>query len=367
MRCTKYFFKNRSLTGFTPLEYVPGQESIPTKKNIHDIIIGKKCIFKNRSLMGFTLLEVLLVLIILSIIAITGSRYAVYAIDAQKYVESCHTMVTIRRALIGDERLNNLGTRVDFGFVERYGVFPNPENGDEVPTDGHDAVTPANSGLADFLPPAPQKETIGAANVADSYKQDAWGNDFVYSTTETITLGGTDYDAVEIKCLGRDGAAGGTTTIFYGDFHIIIRQDLYTENLLLMNVMDVNGTILRGYAGANYDHQIYQVDVIDVDGNTILETEGASGYELFYSHGIFANVQGATEYFIPCGFYRIVVYPTTYSSWPGENSAGKIDHRDDLMRGNSSLSQWVPIYPKSPKVPNYIEFRLPGVVDVKEL
>ncbi|MBU1862116.1 MAG: hypothetical protein KKH94_00415 [Candidatus Omnitrophica bacterium] len=85
MRFTKSFFKDRSLTGFTPLEYTPCQKSVSTKKNIHNIIVGKKCLFKDRSLTGFSLLELLIGFVIMTVVLLAGASLSHDLIDANRY------------------------------------------------------------------------------------------------------------------------------------------------------------------------------------------------------------------------------------------------------------------------------------------
>ena len=311
-----------------------------------------------QSLKGFTLLEIILVILIVAVIFIVGARYTVYAIDAKKYTRTLEKMVTIKRAIVGDERLNNLGMRPDFGYFERFAAFPAAEGGSSVPT----------TALTSYLPPTPDTSSY------DPYKVDEWGNAFYY-TTSGDDIPGTSYDTVEIKCWGKDGQDDSVTTpptVFDADFHVLIRKNLYESNTVLMNIMDANGTILRGFANplgqlwgaAGYDHQIYRVFVSRI--GAAVETYDTNAGTILYApnlvhlsgNGLF-QINNVTS-----GLYLFHVYPTTGA---GANVNGIYDHRDDLSGSNDGVCQVVPIYPKDPSTPNFVEFRLHGVVDKTQL
>jgi len=341
--------KGKERAGFTPLENdIDSNFEVINMRGYHYMeVLGKQ--WKKHSLTGFTLFELILVILIIAVIFIVGARYTVYAVDAKKYTRTVDKMITIKRAIIGDERLNNLGLKPDFGYFERFAAFPAAEAGNTVPT----------TALADFFPPTPYTSSY------DPYKVDEWGNDFYYATTGT-NIPGTTYDTVEIKSWGKDGADDSVTTpptIFDAEFHILIRKDLYESNHVFLNVMDINGTILRGYSNpfgqswgaAGYDHQIYRVYVTRINGAETYDTNTAT---ITYDKGLF-EITGIT-----CGLFLFHVYPTTGGS---TNVNGWFDHRNDLSGGEAGVCQVVPIYPKDPNTPNFVEFRLPGVVDKDEL
>ena len=336
-------------------------------------MIKKLC----KNLKAFTLLELLIVIIVMSIIIVIGGRSQAFSIDAKKYSETVEKLRIIKRALVGDERLVNRGTSADFGYFERYAAWPAGEGGssNEVPT----------TALADYLPPMPK--TSGY----DYYKVDAWGNNFVYTpnTATFVSDDTTKYSGVQIISYGRDGASGASQTIFDIDTQILIRKDLYESNLVVMNVMDNIGNILRGYpwmhegSGTNIDasaittnHQIYRVQMLNVNNTVVLDTEivlssPANSACCFYSQGLFSNrfpLTSSPTYFngIKCGIYKVRVYPTD-PGLGGNSKYGAYDHTNDLAFDLQYVEQIVPIYPKDPLSPNFFEFRFSGKVDLREL
>ena len=328
---------------------------------------------------GFTFIEMVLVIVILSIIGILGMRHTGYAKDANRYKETLNKIIVIKRAIVGDERLNNLGVQADMGYFETNYDFP-PDDGSGHP-DGTANRIPTDS-LAAYLPPLPT-----TANY-NPYTVDAWGNSLEYSTNVNVIAkyGYTDgfvddsniaYRYVEIKCLGKDGVATTATTpnIFNTDFHILIREDLYDENLMIMNTMDKNGVILRGPDGTATDHQICNVDIRNIDTGIVkYQVGGAVNKRIAYGQGFFSmpdvvkDIAGnldANVSEILSGKYIFRVSP---ANGVGGTTNGSQDHRGSLIGGAvNSIDIPITIYPKDPDNPNFIEIRFPGAVDIDKL
>ncbi len=343
--------KYNSRTGFTSLECNPKKDAA-----------GKKCVndqerfFLNsakskRSLTGFTLLEMILVISIIAIIAVSGERFVDFAVDAQKYLDTKDRMMTIKRAIVGDERLHTFGMRADLGYFENQFSYPVPDAGNVVPTGG--------TGIRDYLPLHTMTTNY------HPYEEDAWGRNFIYHDDVPMPFmldgDGLIRDGVRILCYGRDGIDDTVTApanILDADIYLYIRRDLYLENLIQMNVMDANGTILRGPMDP-FDHQILIVIFCDFLFNIRFST-GSNNF--FYYQGVFTTYDERPpqrETPACAGIYRTLIVPTFGTG----SHQGIFDHQDDL----NVASQIVVIYPKDPEVPNFLEIRMPGVVDIQEL
>lgn len=335
------------------------------------MLIPERLNIKNTRLCsGFTLIELVLVITIIAIVLTVGSRYTRYAVDAKKFNATIEKLTTIKRAIVGDERLVVLGNRADMGYFENNYSFPAPENADEVPT----------TALRPYLPPVAELDSL---NQCDSYKYDEWGQLINYQVSVNrpaiIGSGEPPYDFVQIRAYGANGAGAGAT-VFDEDIEILIREDLYTENLLIANITDNNGVIMRGCPnraivgidGSPGRHQIFLVRLENAAGTVQYGTSQAGASLIYYFQGIFTSRDdtGAppwTSNPIPAGFYRMHVWPTDGTAAGANWPPGVIDHRDDLSGSNPDIALPIVIYPKDPEAINAIDFRLPGAVDTNEL
>lgn len=73
---------------------------------------------------GVTLLELLIVMVIIGILASAAVKTWDVTLERQRIEETIKELEEIGRAIVGDERLTYLGTRVDFGFVGDCGMLP---------------------------------------------------------------------------------------------------------------------------------------------------------------------------------------------------------------------------------------------------
>jgi len=331
-------------------------------------LLSRKRIMKAKSTKGFTLVELVAVVVILGLMISVGGRYVQFAVDAKKYNETVAKLVTIRNAIVGDDRLVVLGNRADMGYFENNYSFPAAGAGNTVPT-----VT-----LRDFLPPVPELETAAQAS---TYQVDAWGTPIFYDDSVQITFGAgataSNYFYVRIMSLGANGTNVVTGDALDEDLEILIRRDHYLDNMVKSNVMDSNGTIMRGYPNRAAltpagNHQIRIVRLENAAGATQFGTDQAGASRLYYFQGLFSsqddvdgNPLNWTSNSVPAGFYRMHVWPTNGAS--GADARGSIDHRNDLSGSNADLAQVVVVYPKDPEAVNFLEFRLPGAVDADEL
>ncbi len=325
--------------------------------------------FAKRCKKGFTLIELVLVIVVIGLITAIGGRYLLFSKEAAKYELSVKKMMTIRRAIVGDERIRCLGEVVEMGYFGDNYAFPPGEgsSNDEIPT----------VALEEYLPPLAQKASL---SVNEYYKYDAWGNNFIYNDNYSYDFDGAgaepSYDTVRILCYGADGAAGDGTSPFDSDFHLLIIKNLYESNLVKMNIMDKNGVILRGVpntpgtSGTPWNHQIAIVGLLDSGGGVKFATNLSGASIFYYYQGLFSSRDdmdsNSTNWHInpiPAGIYTANVYA---SNGGGNNAGGIYDHRDDLISGKNLVNFGVKVLPKKPDSMNFIEIRFPGEVDINE-
>ncbi|MBU1862117.1 MAG: prepilin-type N-terminal cleavage/methylation domain-containing protein [Candidatus Omnitrophica bacterium] len=292
-----------SLTGFTPLECNLPQKNIYAKKDIHDVIVGKKYLLKGRSLTGFTLIEFILVLVIIGIVGAVGIRGMGDSVEVSKYKATVKEMKQIKKALVGDENAVEGKQRVDFGYVGDNGSWP-----------------AALSNISSYF----------RANT--DYDKDAWGRDYVYADAAgliTVTSRGRD---------GLDGAASGDP--FDEDIVLTINKLLYTNNIVRIMVYDIKGNLLRG----NDTQSNYQITSVTLSG-------GAAAY----SAGIF-SVTG-----VDVGTHPVVVTVQDNSGSGGTN------WKNCLNEGNTTFSQDIVVYPKGASRVHVVVMRLPGALNALEI
>uniref|UniRef100_A0A7V3ZV17 Prepilin-type N-terminal cleavage/methylation domain-containing protein n=1 Tax=candidate division WOR-3 bacterium TaxID=2052148 RepID=A0A7V3ZV17_UNCW3 len=73
---------------------------------------------------GVTLLELLIVMVIIGILASAAVKTWDVTLERQRIEETMKELEEIGRAIVGDERLTYMGTRIDFGFVGDCGMLP---------------------------------------------------------------------------------------------------------------------------------------------------------------------------------------------------------------------------------------------------
>lgn len=73
---------------------------------------------------GVTLIELLIVMVIIGILAAAAVRTWDVTLERKRIEETMKELDEIGRAIVGDERLTSVGTRIDFGFVGDCGMLP---------------------------------------------------------------------------------------------------------------------------------------------------------------------------------------------------------------------------------------------------
>jgi prepilin-type N-terminal cleavage/methylation domain-containing protein len=149
------------------------------------LVIKKRVKFRD----GFTLLEIIVVVGIISLMAgiLVPILYRVW--ESQEVDTTKERMMKLKEAIVGNASQISNGIRTNFGFVGDLGQLP--PNLDALISYG--TFGPYLSGGID----------------AQSFKKDAWGNNFIY--TYTLDASGRRESAVIIS-LGSDHAVGGSGT-----------------------------------------------------------------------------------------------------------------------------------------------------------
>jgi prepilin-type N-terminal cleavage/methylation domain-containing protein len=138
---------------------------------------------------GFTLLEIIVVIGIITLMVgiIVPILYRVW--ESQEVDTTKDRMIKLKEAMVGNASQISNGVRTNFGFVGDLGQLP-----------------PDLDALISYGTFGPYLS--GGIN-SQSFKQDAWGNNFIY--TYTLDAYGRRASAVIIS-LGSDHAVGGSGT-----------------------------------------------------------------------------------------------------------------------------------------------------------
>jgi prepilin-type N-terminal cleavage/methylation domain-containing protein len=128
--------------------------------------------FNRHSDSGYTLVEVLLVVIILGILSTVALKSLGKVNETARIERTKQTMDRLAVAIAGDPSVITDGQRVSFGYVGDVGALP----------PNLDALVQNPGSYATWQGPYIRDQfTSGGAN--NSFKQDGWGNNIVYSRT----------------------------------------------------------------------------------------------------------------------------------------------------------------------------------------
>ncbi len=140
---------------------------------------------------GFTLIEVLLVMVMISIFAGTALRTMQPSLDRKRFEATAAEMEEIARAIVGDARLIEGGSRIDFGYVGDIGALPSTLD-DLVEHPG--LATWGGPYLARF-----EEDQYGHA-------RDAWGDDYGYAGTMLSSEGGAEGEELTLMLASNEAA-----------------------------------------------------------------------------------------------------------------------------------------------------------------
>ncbi|MBN1492909.1 MAG: type II secretion system protein [Candidatus Omnitrophica bacterium] len=291
---------------------------------------------------GFTLLEIILVLVVLSVIALSGLRMMDSYDNASRFQNTVSRMEVILDKLLGDERIVQAGRRVDFGYFGKRPAHLAVEGGEFPPADATDEGLDALSSV-----------WISADPFIRSH--DAWGRRLDYDGP--AGAGGI----ITIESPGRNGAYNVADTGFDIDISMQVNIANYKANDVFIYCKDVRGTLLRQIvngSGPTYDYHIKSVTFQDVSGTTWSYTSTAGG-TLSYSANGFWSIAGAVD-----------AGPCTITVFPADGNAGdncNVNRNPELLaEGLVAMEVREVVYPKggfANNNDNVFIVRFPGAVN----
>jgi len=144
-----------------------------------------------RNSSGFTLVEIVLVIVIVGILAATAIRTGNHVTNSARVEETRQELDALARAIIGNPELQNNGVRSDFGYVGDVGALPA----------NLDALYTNPGSYATWNGPYIENRF---AQISDDYKKDAWGTNYTYSGSVTITSTGSGSNIIRKLAASND-------------------------------------------------------------------------------------------------------------------------------------------------------------------
>lgn len=150
---------------------------------------------------GFTLIEILMVIIIVSTLAVVSISTFDSGIEESRFDETVSELEAIRQALIGDPDATQANVRMSFGFSGDIGALPSNAQGlSAIITNPGFPAWNVNSAIRFGL--GWNGPYISGGGTVASLTTDAWGRSYIYN-------GATN--PATVTSLGADGVAGGTS------------------------------------------------------------------------------------------------------------------------------------------------------------
>lgn len=150
---------------------------------------------------GFTLMELLMVIMLVSVLAVVSISTLTPGIDEGRFDQTVAEMKTIRTAITGDLEVKQGGTRSSFGYVGDIGSIPTNAQGlsalvtKPAALPNYGINTTARFGVGWNGP------YVATTGLGSDITKDAWGTNYVYNATANPPT---------ITSYGADGVAGGT-------------------------------------------------------------------------------------------------------------------------------------------------------------
>jgi prepilin-type N-terminal cleavage/methylation domain-containing protein len=140
---------------------------------------------------GFTLIELILVIVIMGILVAVAVQNGGHLFESVKVEETRQEMDALAYAIVGNPDLENHGIRTDFGYVGDVGSLP----------PNLDALYSNPGGYSTWNGPYVSNSF---AQVSNDFKQDAWGDNYVFAGGIAITSTGSGSTIVRTLAAGAD-------------------------------------------------------------------------------------------------------------------------------------------------------------------
>src|SRR3989338_398865 len=258
---------------------------------------------------GFTFLTVIIVLAMLGIASGVAAIFGIQLLDVRRERQTHDALDDIKQAIIGNSRLIVNDSRADFGYVGNMGSLPttieNLYKKGSQPAFTFSSAKKVGAGWK-----GPYIAPLIIENF-DSLKKDAFGNDYVYSTTQYTRADG-EVVVAKITSKGEDGTEGnsddrfvevlkrevfgtltGTVTSPVGTAveNASVKLNIPASGVLttLSTTTDVNGN----YSFSNAPFGVYSVEVEE----TVSTGGGSSGISYVANSAVVIGVSNDTLQF----------------------------------------------------------------------
>lgn len=284
---------------------------------------------------GFTLVEVILVIVIVAILATVALRSAALIGQGARTEEAKRELEALAQAIVGNPELQNVGVRLDFGYVGDVGALP-PD---------FDALR-TNPGYGTWQGPYIVNELV---QEAAGFRTDPWGNAYMRDGMNLVSnspdgaivkkLAGSESELLRNKVAGVVLDADGTPPgIVYSDsIEVALNYPNGSGGMATrISPADVGGYFaFDSIPMGNHDLQIVYLPEDDTVHRFVTVPPGATVYgeyflaENYWSSGGSGSGTGlgivsGSDTLTTANCYKLVVWVTNQESTPATISSVKV-------------------------------------------
>lgn len=168
---------------------------------------------------GFTLVEVLMVVVLISVLAVASLQLFGDSDQDARYQETLSRMARVREALIGNPDLKVDGARTSFGFLGDIGALPQDDSGLGALLDNSGGYPPYSMDSGAHAGAGWNGPYLGSGDASSLLVNDGWGRPLQYTVSWPFSATLTSY--------GKDGAPGAPGgTVYDQDIVITIPESM---------------------------------------------------------------------------------------------------------------------------------------------